>query len=61
MKRLAGLVLGLIASTAWAQAPVCPMPGDWQFVPEFSDEFNDNKLDDATVSTSSVSFGRQKS
>jgi hypothetical protein len=35
MKCLAGLVLGLVVSTAWAQTPVCPVPGDWQFVPEF--------------------------
>ena len=47
MKCLAGLVLGLIVSTAWAQTPVCPVPGDWQFVPEFSDEFNGDKLEDA--------------
>jgi beta-glucanase (GH16 family) len=42
---LIGLLV-LIVSTAWAQTPVCPVAGDWQFVPEFSDEFNGDKLDD---------------
>jgi len=38
-----GPLMGLlvfVVSTAWAQTPVCPVPGDWQFLPEFSDEFN---------------------
>ena len=43
---LMGLLV-LVVSTAWAQTPVCPVPGDWQFVPEFSDEFNGKQLDDA--------------
>lgn len=30
-----------------ANDPKCPMPGNWKFAPEFSDEFNGTALDDA--------------
>ena len=30
---------------AAAQEPVCPLGDGWKFVPQFSDEFNQDKLD----------------
>ncbi|MDO5582152.1 MAG: family 16 glycosylhydrolase [Planctomycetia bacterium] len=41
------LMIWLLAApiAVFAQDPKCPIPGDWKFVPEFSDEFNGSKLD----------------
>ena len=37
---LFGLTIGSVVPGA--EIPVCPVSGDWQFTPEFSDEFNGN-------------------
>lgn len=29
------------------QQPICPLQGDWKFIEEFSDEFNEKKLNEA--------------
>ena len=35
----------LTIGAATAQEPVCPLGDGWKFAPEFSDEFNQDKLD----------------
>lgn len=35
----------LVRTGLLAEEPVCPMPGEWEFRPEFSDEFNGSDLD----------------
>lgn len=48
MKILQTLAILSLASVAVsAELPVCPMGEGWAFAPEFSDEFNGAKLDDA--------------
>ena len=43
-----GVAVVALAWTGFGQTPpACPMGEDWTFAPEFSDEFNDVKLDDA--------------
>ncbi|MDO4586556.1 MAG: family 16 glycosylhydrolase [Planctomycetia bacterium] len=38
---------GTFCSTnaVWAESPTCPIDGDWEFISDFSDEFNGESLD----------------
>lgn len=48
MKRLIAVAfLAAVNVAVGAETPVCPMGEGWAFSPEFSDEFNGSKLDEA--------------